>query len=92
MIASETTTPIDAKIEGAARALTTLAPMLPTREQIDLLFVENKESIERGYFLPDEDEKIRELFSIYLTTRAALFSVLDDLRPFALQELSLIHI
>jgi len=41
----------------------------------------------RGYFLPDEDEQIRELFSRYLTTRAALDSVLDDLRPHVITEL-----
>ena len=74
-------------IEGSARALTTIAPTLVTVPEIEAVSEQNKPAVERGYFLPDEDEQIRNLFSRYLTTRAALNSILDDLRPHALTEL-----
>ncbi len=74
-------------IEGSARALTTIAPRLVTADEIEAVIEQNKPAVERGYFLPDEDEQVRELFSRYLTTRAALNSILDDLRPHVLTEL-----
>ena len=74
-------------IEGSARALSTIAPLLTTLPQIESVVEQNRTAVERGYFLPDEDEQVRELFSHYLTTRAALNSVLDDLRPHAIAEL-----
>ena len=74
-------------IQGSARALTTIAPTLVTLEEIEAVVEQNKPAVERGYFLPDEDEQIREMFSRYLTTRAALNSVLDDLRPHVIAEL-----
>lgn len=75
------------KIEGAARALTTLAPRISNLEEVELVIAQNEKAIERGYFLPNEDEQIRGMFSNYLTTRAALFSVLEDLRPFVIREI-----
>ncbi len=74
-------------IVGSARALTTIAPLLITLPEIESVVEQNTAAIERGYFLPDEDEQVRELFSRYLTTRAALNSVLDDMRPHAIAEL-----
>ena len=74
-------------IQRSARALTTIAPSLVTLQQIETVVEQSKPAVKRGYFLPDEDEQIRELFSHYLTTRAALNSVLDDLRPHVIAEL-----
>ena len=78
-------------IEGSARALTTIAPLLVTRPEIESVIEQNTEAVERGYFLPNEDEQVRELFSRYLTTRAALNSVLDDMRPLTIAELKQIQ-
>ena len=74
-------------IQGSARALTNIAPTLVTLPQIEAVVEQNKPAVERGYFLPNEDEQIRELFSHYLTTRAALNSILEDLRPHVIAEL-----
>lgn len=77
----------DELVEGSARALTTIGPLLPTHESVQLLLEQLSEVRSRGYFLPDEDELVRTKFSSYLTTRAALTSVLDDLRPHVLGEM-----
>jgi len=79
--------PLPELIEGSARALTTIAPLLVTREEIESVIKQNEEAVARGYFLPNEDEQVRSLFSKYLTTRAALNSVLEDLRPHVIEEL-----
>ena len=76
----------DELIQGSARALTTIGPLLPTLDTVEKVIAKTAEIHARGYFLPDEDEQVRQIFSSYLTTRAALQSVLDDLRPHVLKE------
>ncbi|MFK7770317.1 MAG: YiiX/YebB-like N1pC/P60 family cysteine hydrolase [Mariniblastus sp.] len=76
-------------IIGSSRALTTFAPLLPHFASVAALSDLITVATERGYLLPDEDEQVRSLFSNYLTTRAALLSVLDDLRPYVLEEVRL---
>lgn len=78
---------LDEHIERAARTLTTIGPLLPTHELAQNVMDDISEVSARGYFLPDEDERVRTLFSTYLTTRAVLLSVLKDLRPFVLAEI-----
>lgn len=82
---------IDRLIAGTSRALLTIAPSLPTLETVEHVMATAGEATERGYFLPDEDETVRSVFATYLTTRAALLSTLEDLRPYALEELSQPH-
>lgn len=36
---------------------------------------------QRGYFLPDEDERIREVFARYLSVRAVLLEVVESIQP-----------
>ena len=69
-------TELDDHIEGSARALTTIAPLLPTLQSVQSLIEQSAQASSRGYFLPNEDEQVRLMFSHYLTTRAALVSVL----------------
>src|SRR5262245_53050727 len=38
----------------------------------------------RGYFTPEEDERVRARFARYLTARAALLQTIEELRPVAL--------
>jgi hypothetical protein len=78
---------LEEHIEGSARALTTIAPLLPTLESVQALIEQSAQAAARGYFLPNEDEQVRTMFSHYLTTRAALVSVLEDLRPYVLEEM-----
>ena len=80
---------IDKTIVGAARAITTVAPLLPRHAQIEAVAVEISKAAERGYLLPDEDEQVRTIFSDYLTTRAVLLSNLLDLAPLVRSDLKL---
>ncbi len=68
-------------LDGSATALLTIAPLLPTNASINEVVNQLSPAIARGYFTPEEDELIREKFSKYLTVRAALHSVLLDLKP-----------
>ena len=76
-----TTTPL-CPLSGAARTLTTVAPYLPTEASIHDVVDQAKKAAERGYFLPDEDERVRSVFAHYLTIRAALMTTLRELEPF----------
>lgn len=76
----------DELVERSARALTTIGPLLPTYDSVQAVFSQLSEARSRGYFLPDEDDLVRTRFSSYLTTRAALQSVLEDLRPYVPDE------
>lgn len=68
-------------LDGSANALITIAPRLPTHASINEVVNQLSPAIARGYFTPEEDELIREKFSNYLTVRAALHSVLVDMKP-----------
>jgi hypothetical protein len=85
----EITTPVQQLIGRAAETLVNIAPSLPTAKSVEKLLPAIEQAIERGYFLPDEDDAVRQLFARYLTVRAALQSTLEDLRPIALQQLAL---
>ena len=72
---------IKKQIESSARTLLAVAPQLPTLDSLTTEMADVQRASERGYFLPDEDERIRTVFAKYLRTRGALLSTLDDLRP-----------
>jgi len=72
------------QIESSARTLLAVAPLLPTLDSLTAEMADVKRASERGYFLPDEDERIRTVFANYLRTRGALLSTLEDLRPLVL--------
>ena len=69
------------QIESSARTLLSVGPLLPTIHSLATEMADVKRASERGYFLPDEDERIRTVFAKYLRTRGALLSTLEDLRP-----------
>lgn len=70
-------------IESAARSIAALAPALDRlaadAPELDAV----RHATKRGYFTPEEDDQLRPWWARYLTGRAALFEVLEDLRPFA---------
>ena len=78
----ELETRIENQIESSARTLATVGPSLPTPESLATEMADVAKATERGYFLPDEDERVRTVFAHYLRTRAALMSSLNELRPF----------
>ncbi len=80
-------TKIEALIARAADTIASVAPTMPTLDEVNEVAKHGYRAGERGYFLPDEDEATRRIFADYLTRRAALLSMLEELRPEALAEL-----
>lgn len=74
------------KIVSAARTLVTIGPLLPTEQSLTSEIQDAANATERGYFLPDEDERIRTSFAQYLRTRKALHETLEELRPLVLSK------
>ncbi len=79
---------IESRIAAAARTLTTVGPLLPTEESVRAELVDANNATERGYFLPDEDERVRTAFAQYLRVRKALHQTLAELRPLVLKKQS----
>jgi hypothetical protein len=84
----ESSAVLDTLIANSAESIVSIAPTLPSFESIQAVMKNVEVASARGYFLPDEDETIRTLFANYLTTRSALLQMMQDLRPYAVDELS----
>ena len=69
------------QIARAARILTTLAPQLPTLASMETELADAERALERTYFQPDEDQRLRATFSRYLRVRSALQTTLNELGP-----------
>ncbi|WFB37219.1 YiiX/YebB-like N1pC/P60 family cysteine hydrolase [Kiritimatiellota bacterium B12222] len=70
-----------ALLEKARDTLLAAKLALPTIEKVEAVDQSLTESIARGYFTPDEEERIRKVFSDYLHVRMALHQTLFSLRP-----------
>ncbi len=79
---------IEVRIESAARTLTTIGPLMPNEQSLATEIQDATAATARGYFLPDEDERIRTSFAKYLRVRQALHETLEDLRPLVLKKQS----
>lgn len=55
------------------------AAALPRRDDLGAYIEDVKKAEERGYFLPDEDERLREVYSRYLAVRSSLLQCLEEL-------------
>ena len=55
------------------------AEALPTLESIQDILEQVALAQARGYFLPDEDERLREVYSRYLAIRASLFECVHEI-------------
>jgi len=55
------------------------AAALPKRAELSVYIEEVEEAEARGYFLPDEDERLREIYSRYLAVRTSLLQCLSEL-------------
>lgn len=79
---SDSTLPdIELMIHTAARSVRSIAPAMPLRDEMACELADAASAEKRGYFLPDEDERIRVVFSRYLTVRAALLETVDSIQP-----------
>lgn len=72
---------IDTLIAQGTRVLCSVAPALPRRTMLEREIADAARAAKRGYFLPDEDERVRGAFARYLGVRAALHETIRDLEP-----------
>ena len=76
----------DALIDAAARSIASLAPAVGGLDRLSTELADIERATQRGYFTPDEDERVRTRFAEYLAARAGLLQTIDDLKPLALGE------
>lgn len=68
-------------LAAAVRALLAAAPGLPHAEDLRQELEDAEAAQERGYFLPDEDERLHEIYARYLGVRAVLWEAVETLGP-----------
>jgi len=85
-VARLTQAEIESRIASAARTLITVGPLMPSEDSVQAEMVDAKNATERGYFLPDEDERLCTTFAQYLRVRKALHETLSELRPLVLKK------
>ena len=76
----------DAVLASAVNTLLSVADQLPAHDEVQPLVTIAEAASQRGHFLPDEDDQIRNVLSRYLTTRAALMESLNELKPHVLSD------
>ncbi|MFK7909745.1 MAG: YiiX/YebB-like N1pC/P60 family cysteine hydrolase [Akkermansiaceae bacterium] len=74
-------TSVDALVAKAARVVRSAAPAMPRREEMAQELSDADAAQERGHFLPDEDERIREVFARYLSVRGVLLEAVESIQP-----------
>jgi hypothetical protein len=72
-------------VSRAARSFASLAPAVSGFDQLAVELDDVKRAAARGYFTPDEDERVRARFAQYLTARAGLLQTIEELKPLALK-------
>lgn len=68
-------------VEEAWRILQGVRPGLPRRSNLTTEIADARAAQSRGYYLPDEDERLRETYLRYLLGRATLWQMIDHLKP-----------
>ena len=68
-------------LRASLRILLSSGEGLPRREELERILEHAQEAQERGYFLPDEDDLLCEVFARYLGARYALWETVLTLRP-----------
>lgn len=71
----------DEIVNSAWRVLQGVRPGLPRRENLQTELADAQAAQTRGYYLPDEDERLRETYLRYLRGRATLWQMIHDLKP-----------
>ena len=69
------------EIEGSRDTLLAVARVMPSRTGLGQEVTDAEAAQERGYYLPDEDERLRETFAQYLEVRTALRGVVARMEP-----------
>ena len=69
------------EIESSRDTLLAVAPVMPRRANMKQEMADAAAAQERGYYLPDEDERLREVFAQYLEVRTALRGIVARMEP-----------
>jgi hypothetical protein len=72
---------MEATLEGALRGLLAAAPGLPDASDLTREVADGEAAQARGYYLPDEDERLRLVYARYLGLRAVLWETVEALTP-----------
>ena len=67
-------------IERAARSVRSVVLAMPARDGMARELADAEAAQARGYFWPDEDERLRELYARYLSLRLALLDAIHDIQ------------
>ena len=68
-------------VESSWRVLQAVRPALPRRGDLGPEMNDANAAQSRGYYLPDEDERLRETYRSYLGARTSLWQMVRDLQP-----------
>lgn len=72
---------VDALVVNAARTVRSVSSAMPRREQMRQELADAQAAQVRGHFLPDEDERVRDVFARYLQVRGALLETVESIQP-----------
>ncbi|MHC4809683.1 MAG: hypothetical protein ACYTEV_04875, partial [Planctomycetota bacterium] len=75
-------------IAAAVRAILSVAPALEPLDPDDPVARAARDGAARGWYRPEEAERLRDRFAVYLTGRDALHAVLAEARPRVLPTLA----
>ena len=69
------------EIESCRSTLMAVVPVMPTQESLAVELEDAEAAQVRGYYLPDEDERLREVLAQYIEVRQALRGVVARMEP-----------
>ncbi|MDB4597070.1 YiiX/YebB-like N1pC/P60 family cysteine hydrolase, partial [Akkermansiaceae bacterium] len=72
---------VEVEIREAWRILQSVRPALPQSNELEQEVSDALAAQERGYYLPDEDERVREVYSRYLAARGTLWEMVLAMKP-----------
>lgn len=69
------------EIKSCRDILLAVEPVMPRREELATELADAENAQARGYYEPDEDERLREVYTRYLKVRSALRDVVARMEP-----------
>lgn len=72
---------LNSQIKSCRNILLAVAPVMPRKETLMRELADADAAQARGYYLPDEDDRLREAFARYLEVRAALREIVHRMEP-----------
>lgn len=68
-------------VERCVRLVQAVAEVMPRPEDLEQELADAEAAQGRGYYLPDEDDRLRDVFAGYLEMREGLLSILGRMEP-----------